>query len=63
MPNETKELIVDAEEERYVITPKGLAWLALSEVGAFDHMSEGQFNAFWILFENGMKKANYIVEE
>jgi hypothetical protein len=54
---------MDNNEERYVATPKGLAWLALNNVGMLDNVTEGQFEAFWILFEEYMRKAEYIVEE
>lgn len=54
---------MDNNEEKYVITPKGCAWLALNQIGAFDYMTEGQFEAFWILFEDSMRKAGYIVDE
>lgn len=50
-------------EETYRVTPKGIAWLCLNLTGLIDTHHEGQFNAFWILFEEYMKKAGYIVEE
>ena len=53
---------MDNNEERYVITPKGCAWLALKEVGLVDDTLNGQFNAFWILFEKYMNDAGYIEE-
>lgn len=56
-------MTMDDNEEKYVITPKGLAWLALSQVGMLENTSEGQFEAFWVLFETSMTKAGYIVEE
>lgn len=51
------------EEETYRLTPKGIAWLCLKEVGLIGTHQEGQFNAFWILFEEYMRKSEYIVEE
>ena len=50
-------------EKRYVITPKGIAYLCLREVGLLDNDKEGQFTAFWILFEQSMKDNGYIVEK
>ena len=54
---------MDNNEERYVISPKGCAWLALKELGMLDNVSDTKFNAFWILFENYMKNAGYIQED
>lgn len=51
------------DEETYRVTPKGIAWLCLKLVGLLDTHQEGKFNAFWILFEEYMREAGYIVEE
>lgn len=48
------------EEVKFVITPKGIAWVSLREVGI--DIPEGVFNAFWILFEDKMKSLGYIYE-
>ena len=50
----------DDDNTRYTLTPKGLAYVALSKVGLLDDKSEGQFEAFWILFENDMRKFGYV---
>ena len=49
------------EEEKYVITPKGCAFLAMSDA-EIDLISETQFDFFWIKFQEYMKNAGYIKE-
>lgn len=49
------------QEERYVITPKGIAMLALSNAG-IDY-NDPQFDTFWILFEHYMRKNGYLAED
>lgn len=51
------------ENEVLTFTPKGLAWYALKQVGLLDNVAEGQFEAFWILFTNDMKKYGYVQED
>ena len=50
----------DNEEETYVLTPKGMAYQALYEVGLLEEHELGQFNAFWILFENKLLNSDYV---
>ena len=50
-----------AEEEKYVITPKGCAALAMFDA-EIDLISETQFDFFWIKFQEYMKNAGYIKE-
>lgn len=49
------------EEERYVITPKGIAYLCLKNIGI--ELTNSQLNAYWILFEHYMRETGYLVEE
>lgn len=55
-------MLNDNDEERYVVTPKGLAWLAFCQCGIADKISESQFEGFWNLFISSMEKANYVTE-
>lgn len=48
------------EEECYVITPKGIAYLCLSNIGI--DLTDSQLDAFWILFEHCMRQNEYLVE-
>ena len=50
-------------DERYVISPKGCAWLALHNVGLIDEGDEGRFDAFWILFDKYMVDAGYVTTD
>lgn len=49
------------KEERYVITLKGLAYLALANSGI--KFTELSFEFFWNEFETSMRKAGYIVDD
>ena len=49
------------EEERYVITPKGIAYLSLMSSGI--KFTEPSFELFWNEFEAGMRKAGYITDD
>lgn len=49
-------------EERYVITPKGIAVLALIKAGVYANMTESQFEMFWEEFETSMEECGYIRE-
>lgn len=53
---------LEEQEERYVITPKGCACLALSQVGICE-IDDPRIEPFWILFEKYMSNAGYIKEE
>lgn len=51
----------DTEEERYVIAPKGIAWLCLRDANI--EFTEREFDTFWILFDHHMREHGYVVEE
>lgn len=51
------------EEERYMLTPKGIAILSLLQCGLVNDMNDQRVEGFWMLFENGMRKSGYIQEE
>lgn len=48
-----------AEEEKYVITPKGCAMLAFADSGI--EIDEGSFNYFWNEFEEHLNKVGYTI--
>lgn len=48
------------DEERYVVTPKGLAWLMLREADI--KCSDEQFEEFWNNFVTSMKEHGYLHE-
>ncbi len=50
------------DEAVYVITPKGIAALALMQSGIIQSISDPRFEGFWALFENEMKRHDYIVD-
>ena len=50
-----------AEEEKYVITPKGCAALAMFDA-EIEPEDQAQFNLFWDKFQEYMKNAGYIKE-
>ena len=49
------------EEEKYVITPKGCATLAMFDAG-IELKDEVQFELFWTKFQEHMQNAGYIEE-
>ena len=51
------------EEERYVITPKGIAYLSLLQCGLVTDINDPRIEGFWTLFEYGMRTGGYIKEE
>ena len=51
------------EEERYVITPKGIATLALLQVGLVNSIEDPRINGFWTIFETNMKDKGYVKED
>lgn len=51
---------MNEQEERYVITPKGIAWLCLKEIGI--DITDSKLDTFWILFEHYMKQNGYLEE-
>lgn len=48
------------EEERYIITPKGIAWLMLHKADI--KCSDEQFEEFWKNFTTSMKEHRYLHE-
>ena len=50
-----------AEEEKYVITPKGCAILAMFDA-EIELKDEAQFEFFWAKFQEHMQNAGYIEE-
>lgn len=52
----------DEDEAVYVIAPKGIAALALLQSGIIQSIEDPRFEGFWTLFENDMKKHNYIID-
>ena len=50
-------------EERYVITPKGIATLAMLRTGLIQNTDDPRFEGFWQLFESDMEKLGYVVYE
>ena len=48
-------------EERYVLTPKGIALLCLNKAGI--EFTDSQLDTFWILFEHYMAQAGYLLED
>jgi len=63
--NEAEDLEDDEDDdnEMYQITPQGIAALSLLQCGLVEHMDDPRINGFWALFESGMIKSGYIVEE
>jgi hypothetical protein len=49
------------EEERYVLTPKGIASICLNHIGV--ELTDSQLDAFWVLFEHYMRKHGYVEDE
>lgn len=48
-----------AEEEKYVISPKGCAMLAFADSGI--EIDEGSFNYFWNEFEKHLNDVGYTI--
>jgi len=48
------------EEAVYRITPKGIATLAMLDVGLITSMDDKRFNSFWDKFCDGMINAGYV---
>lgn len=58
----TGEIVHGAtEEEKYVLTPKGCAFLAMFDA-EIEPKDQAQFNLFWDKFQEYMKNAGYIKE-
>lgn len=55
------ELISD--NDVFVLTPKGIATVALSRCGLITNSNDPRVDGFWTIFEGCMRKSGYIVEE
>lgn len=63
MNNINEELLENDDNEMYQITPKGIAILSLLQCGLISDMEDPRVEGFWTLFENGMMKSGYMVED
>lgn len=50
-------------EEKYVVTPKGLFALALTRLNLVENVTDWRTDAAWAVFETMMKEQGYIVDE
>ena len=50
------------EEEKYVLTPKGIAVISLLQSGLITDINDQRIEGFWTLFQQGMIKAGYTPE-
>lgn len=48
------------KEKRYVITPKGIAALAMLQCGLIQNIDDPRFGGFWALFTSDMTRLGYI---
>ena len=55
--------VYNNDEEMYRITPKGIALVSMLQCGLVDNIDDPRLEGFWALFEAGMRKHGYIVEE
>lgn len=53
---------MNEDEERYVITPKGIFSLALTRTNLVESIDDWRVDAAWAIFELMMKQGGYIVE-
>lgn len=51
------------QEEKWRITPKGIALLALIQTGLLDDSDDPRFDGFWTIFEAVMERHGYITKE
>lgn len=51
------------EEERYVLTPKGLALEAMLQTGLVTSADDPRVDGFWTIFEASMKRCGYVQTE
>lgn len=60
----TNECICDDDDDEvYVVTPKGLATLALLDASLVDDFDDHRIDLFWDLFEKDMQAHGYVQEE
>ena len=50
------------KEERYVLTPKGVATVAMMNTGLVDDMDDPRIEGFWTIFEALMILNGYVEE-
>lgn len=53
----------DDEDCAYIVTPKGLAYMAAIENGLADSFDDPRLDAFWEQFRESMVKLHYALEE
>ena len=51
------------EEEKYVITPKGIFTVALEKTGLVEDMFDKRIEAAWTIFQLMMEQAGYVDNE
>lgn len=52
----------DAGDDRYELTPKGLALLAMMQVGLVDDHNDPRIDGFWTIFSVLMDRHGYVEE-
>ena len=50
-------------EEKYVITPKGIATICMLRSGLITDVNDQRFEGFWRMFSEDMKRCGYIKNE
>ncbi len=50
----------DEDNERYALTPKGLANVAMLQTGLIDNLDDPRFEGFWSIFVASMNEHGYI---
>lgn len=50
------------KEEKYVLTPKGIAILAMLQTGLVDDMDDPRIEGFWTIFDALMDRHGYVEE-
>ncbi len=50
----------DEDNERYALTPKGLANVAMLQTGLIGNLDDPRFEGFWSIFVAGMNEHGYI---
>lgn len=54
---------VPEEDEELMLSPKGIATLALQQVNLVNNCEDPRIDGFWKLFETMMRKSGYVSEE
>ena len=54
---------MNKNEEKYVLTPKGIFSIALHDAHLVEDVMDWRINAAWKIFELMMKQGGYIQEE